>query len=222
MASSKPASEFSSSEALALHLLKIGAVTLSPEKPYKWASGLFAPIYCDNRLTLSFPPLRSRIADGMVRIVRSLGFEADAVVGVATAGIPHATLVADRLGLPLAYVRSSPKKHGRGNQIEGQVKKGSRIALIEDLVSTGGSSLKAAVALREAGLEVREIIAVFSYGLDTASNRFTEAGIALHTLTNLEELLHVAHDEKLLSSDQLRSLVAWQRDPLEWSGRFSA
>ena len=206
-------------ESLARHLLDIGAVMLSPKQPFTWASGLQAPIYCDNRLTLSYPELRTRIAEGLSAIVGDMLPAPDAVVGVATAGIPHATLVADRMGLPLAYVRGSAKKHGRGNQIEGGVSEGDRVAVIEDLISTGGSSLAAAKALSDAGIEVLGVVAVFSYQLDVANDRFLKAGIPLQTLTNLADLLDAAEADNLLPEDELRSLRAWRNDPMEWSSR---
>lgn len=204
-------------EDLARDLLEIGAVVLRPEQPFTWASGLRAPVYCDNRLTLAHPALRTRIADALAARI-----EADAVaavVGVATAGIPQAALVAERLGLPMAYVRAQPKGHGRENRIEGRLAPGQRVAVIEDLISTGGSSLAAVEALREAGAVPVRVVAAFSYGLAAAAQRFAEAGVMHDTLTDFETLLAVAHADGALAEADLETLRAWRRDPHAWSER---
>lgn len=210
------------SGSIARRLLQIGAVTLSPSQPFTWASGLLAPIYCDNRLTLGYPDIRDQIAAGLMeRIDRLPGAPPDAVVGVATAGIPHATLVADRLRLPLAYVRSQAKTHGKGKQIEGQLRAGQRVVVIEDLISTGGSSLAAVDVLLEQELEVLLVASVFSYGLRVAVERFASAGIPWTSLSTLHELLAVARREDLLSVADLASLESWRDDPIAWSGRWA-
>ncbi|EPE62354.1 orotate phosphoribosyltransferase [Exiguobacterium sp. S17] len=196
-------------------LLSIEAVTLSPNEPYTWSSGLRSPIYCDNRLTLSYPEVRSQIVDALVDAVRPL--DADVIAGTATAGIPHATLLADRLGLPLIYVRSGAKKHGKGNQIEGRFNKGARVIVIEDLLSTGKSSIEAAQAIRAAGGEVVLIQAVFSYGLDSLSVNLTESNLIASSLTTFAELIEVARKQAVISENEAISLTAWQESPTVWS-----
>ncbi|TCI55886.1 orotate phosphoribosyltransferase [Exiguobacterium sp. SH1S21] len=196
-------------------LLSIEAVTLSPNEPYTWSSGLRSPIYCDNRLTLSYPEVRSQIIDALVDAVRPL--DADVIAGTATAGIPHATLLADRLGLPLVYVRSSAKGHGKGNQIEGRFDKGARVVVIEDLLSTGKSSIEAAEAIRAAGGEVILIQAVFSYGLDSLSVNLTDANLTASSLTTFAELIEVARNQAVISENEASSLTAWQESPTVWS-----
>ncbi|MEM1055912.1 MAG: orotate phosphoribosyltransferase [Bacteroidota bacterium] len=201
---------------VARDLLRIGAVTLRPDEPFTWASGRLAPIYTDNRLTLSHPEVRDRLVEGFVTLARRAG-GADGVSGTATAGIPHATLLADRLGLPLSYVRSSAKGHGKGNQIEGRVTEGERVLVVEDLVSTGGSVIAAVNALRDAGALVQTVLAVFTYGLDAAADAISDAGFTLRTLTDFPALLEVAREDGLLDDDALRALADWRRDPEAWS-----
>lgn len=202
--------------AVARDLLRIGAVSLSPDDPYTWASGRLAPIYTDNRLTLSHPDVRDRLAQGFVSLARRAG-GADAVSGTATAGIPHATLLADRLGLPLTYVRASAKGHGKGNLIEGAVRRGERVLVVEDLVSTGGSVISAVEALREAGAVVQTVLAVFTYGLDSAADAVSDAGFTLRTLTDFPALLQVAREDGRIHEEALATLEAWRRDPVAWS-----
>ncbi len=202
-------------EVVARDLLRIGAVALRPDAPFTWASGRLAPVYTDNRLALSYADVRSRIADGLADLARPLA--PDAVAGVATAGIPHAALVAERLGLPLCYVRASAKGHGRQNRIEGRVTPGARVVLVEDLVSTGGSVLTAAEALREAAAEPVAALAVFSYGFAEADAAFAAAGLPLHTLTTFEALARVAREDGSLSDADLDALAAWRADPAAWS-----
>ncbi len=206
-------------EQIAADLLEIGAVTLRPEDPFTWASGLRAPIYCDNRLTLSHPSIRSRITSGYEELIGRGGYAPDLVAGVATAGIPQAALVADRLRLPLAYVRSSAKGHGKGNRIEGRVQTGQRVVIVEDLISTGGSAVAAATALREARAEPVAVLAIFSYSFDETAERFEAAGLAFASLTDFETLLRVAERVGALADDVLDSLRAWQRDPEVWYGK---
>ena len=201
---------------LARDLLRIGAVTLRPADPFTWASGRLAPIYTDNRLTLSHPDVRGRLAEGFVGLARRAG-GADAVSGTATAGIPHATLLADRLGLPLTYVRSGAKGHGKGNRIEGRVEEGQRVLVVEDLVSTGGSVIAAVEALREAGATVQTVLAVFTYGLDAAAEAVSDAGFTLRTLTDFPSLVDAAEVSGELSADDLAALDEWRRDPAAWS-----
>lgn len=194
---------------LARELLRIEAVRLRPDAPFTWASGIESPIYTDNRVALAFPPVRALIAEGLTALARESG-EFDAVAGVATAGIPHATLVADRLGLPMAYVRSSAKAHGRQNRIEGRLTPKQRVVVVEDLISTGGSSLAAVEALRDAGVVVVATIAIFSYGFDAAGTRFAEAGCPLHVLTDYPTLIAAAEAEGYVNADHLAALTEWR------------
>ena len=201
--------------AIARDLLRIGAVSLRPDAPFTWASGRLSPVYTDNRLALSVPDVRSRVAAGLTDLARPLA--PDAVAGTATAGIPPATLVADRLALPLCYVRSAPKGHGRQNRIEGRVEAGQRVVVVEDLVSTGGSVLSAAEALREAGAVPVAALAVFSYGFAEADRAFADAGLPLFTLTTFEALVRVAGEDGSLGAGALEALRAWRSDAAGWS-----
>ena len=204
-------------EQIAADLLEMGAVTLRPDDPFTWASGLRSPVYCDNRLTLTHPATRARITAGYQELIGRGGYRPGLVAGVATAGIPQAALVADRLGLPLAYVRSSAKGHGKENRIEGRVETGQRVVVIEDLFSTGGSSVEAALALRDAGAEPVAVLAIFSYGFQSARERFAEAGLESATLTDFATLLQVAERVGALEPSAIDSLRDWQRDPTAWS-----
>ncbi|WP_214762065.1 orotate phosphoribosyltransferase [Exiguobacterium sp. s146] len=198
-------------------LLQIEAITLSPDNPYTWSSGLKSPIYCDNRLTLSYPDVRNLIVDALVEVIRPL--DADVIAGTATAGIPHATLVADRLGLPLVYVRSSAKGHGKGNQIEGRFEPGARVVVIEDLLSTGSSSIAAAKAIQKAGGEVIKIQAIFSYGLDRFLINLLDSEFTAHALITLLDVLDVAVKKRIISKEEVASLREWRNDPTGWSER---
>lgn len=205
---------------VARDLLALRAVVLRPNDPFRWASGRLSPVYTDNRLTLGDPAVRGRIVDGFRQLAGDLtadGRGATMVAGTATAGIPHATLLADRLGLPLVYIRSSPKGHGRENLIEGAAVAGHRVLVVEDLVSTGGSVLAAAEALSENGAAPVAALAVFSYGMEAATEAFRSAELPLRTLTTLAALLAVARDDGSLAPDELAQLDAWQRDPAAWS-----
>lgn len=204
-----------SAAVLARDLLRIGAVAIRPDDPFTWASGRRSPIYTDNRLTLSHPDVRERIADAFVDLARP--FAPDAVSATATAGIPHGALLADRLGLPFSYVRSAPKGHGKGNRIEGAVADGARVVLVEDLISTGGSALSAADALRERGVDVVAVVAVFSYGFPEADRAFAEAGLPLATLTGLGALAEAARETGALAEADRTVLDDWRRDPVAWS-----
>lgn len=201
-------------------LLTIEAVTLSPENPYTWSSGLKSPIYCDNRLTLSYPEVRNLIVDALVEAIRPL--DVDVIAGTATAGIPHATLVADRLGLPLVYVRSSAKGHGKGNLIEGRFERGARVVVIEDLLSTGESSIKAAQAVEKAGGKVVNIQAIFSYSLNRLTTNLLDSGLTAYALTTLSDLLDVAVDQQFIREDEAASLHDWRTDPTSWSERVTS
>lgn len=208
--------------ALAGALLEIGAVHLSPEEPFTWASGLRAPIYCDNRLTLGYPEVRARLAAGFVALLRRHGLQPEGVVGTATAGIPHAAWLADRLALPLAYARSKPKEHGRGNLIEGVLPEGARVVVVEDLISTGGSSVAVVEAVRAAGASVVGVLAIFSYGLPAARERFAAAGVPVYALTDFAALVEVAAAAGRLSPASRALLEGWQRDPAGWSAAHAA
>jgi len=199
-------------------LLKIKAVSLSPKSPFKWASGWLSPIYCDNRLTLGDPHARSFIADALAEHIKLNIPEGGAIAGVATAGIPQAALVADRLRLPMLYVRPEPKQHGRGQQIEGQIFPGVGVVLIEDLISTGGSSLKAARAVQEAGMRILSIVSVFSYGFEQAHRLFADAGIPVFSLCDYPTLLFTARELGELSAEEESLLSQWRDNPAAWSG----
>ncbi len=202
-------------DTLAHDLLGIGAVTLRPDAPFTWASGRLAPVYTDNRLTLSHPEIRGRIADGFAEVVRDRFPRADAVSATATAGIAPGALLADRLGLPFSYVRSKPKGHGRENRVEGAVAQGQRVVIVEDLVSTGGSVLSAAEALRERGAVVVAALAVFTYGFPDADQAFEAADLPLVTLTDFAALARAAHAD--LGQGAAQALDDWRRDPAGWS-----
>lgn len=202
---------------IAQELLRIGAVTLSPGNPYTWVSGRKAPVYCDNRLTLGYPDVRSLIAKSFESAIKAAGIKCDVIVGTATAGIPHAASLADLMGLPLAYVRNSPKQYGRANQIEGLAPRGSRAVVIEDLVSTGRSSTAVLAPLKEAGVDVQAIFAIFTYGLNAADSAFREANIRLYTLSSFPVLVKEASRMESLSQDDLNSLELWYKDPSGWS-----
>ncbi|MDT0003358.1 orotate phosphoribosyltransferase [Listeria cossartiae subsp. cayugensis] len=201
---------------VAEQLLAIKAVFLKPNEPFTWASGIKSPIYCDNRLTLGFPKVRQFIAQSLAEKIKQTFGEVDVVAGTATAGIPHAAWVSDLLDLPMVYVRSKAKEHGKGNQIEGPIAKGQKVVVIEDLISTGGSSLKAVEALEEAGAEVVGIAAIFTYGLDKGKKLLEEADTKLVTLTNYDELIEVALKEKYVTSEDMATLKEWKKNPEIW------
>jgi orotate phosphoribosyltransferase len=201
---------------VAAMLLQIEAIKISPTKPFTWSSGWKSPIYCDNRLSLSFPEIRTTIRDGLVDAIRENFFTAELIAGVATAGIPQGVLVAEALDLPFAYVRPKPKEHGMENLIEGKVRARQKVVLVEDLVSTGGSSLKAAQALRDAGLEVLGMVSIFNYGFDIATRNFYEANISLISLSDYNSLLRHALELKYIDAEQVASLKAWRVDPSNW------
>lgn len=197
-------------------LLKIGAIKLQPNQPFKWASGWNSPIYCDNRLSLSFPEIRTFIKNELTDCVRKYFPEAEAIAGVATAGIPQGVLVAEELGLPFLYVRPKPKGHGLENLIEGKVVPGQKIVIIEDLISTGGSSLKAVDELIKAGLAPLGMAAIFTYGFDISFQAFKSAGITLHTLSNYDSLVETAVTKGIIDPKDLDSLKIWRENPDKW------
>ncbi|MBQ7686895.1 MAG: orotate phosphoribosyltransferase [Bacteroidaceae bacterium] len=200
----------------AAKLLDVKAIKLQPDAPFTWASGWKSPFYCDNRKTLSFPTLRSFVKIELARLVMEQFPEANAVAGVATGAIAQGALVADELGLPFAYVRSKPKDHGLANLIEGELPVGAKVVVVEDLISTGGSSLKAVEALRNAGFEVVGMVASYTYGFDVAKQAFEEAKVQLLTLTNYEAVLEAALQTGYISKDQIPTLNEWRSNPSEW------
>lgn len=193
-------------EQVAAKLLEIGAVFLRPDDLFTWASGIKSPIYCDNRVSLSFPEVRNLIKESFVDLIRENYSNLDAVAGVATAGIPHASLIADVMNLPMVYVRSSSKDHGRTNQIEGKLEPGSKVVVVEDLISTGGSSLKAVEALREAGVEVLGLVAIFTYNLSKAQEAFKQANVDYKTLSNYDVLVDYALQSGQIKQADLKIL----------------
>lgn len=201
---------------LAKHLLEIKAIKLQPNNPFTWASGLKSPIYCDNRMSLSHAEIRKFIKKELASLALSVG-DFDGVAGVATAGIAHGALVADELGLPFIYVRSKPKGHGRQNLIEGDISQAKSYIVVEDLISTGGSSLQAVDALKENGATVAGVIALFSYGFDKAKNAFREADCPFATLSHYETLLTEAVDLGFINSSEKELLENWNQSPEEWS-----
>ena len=205
-------------QSLANALLDIDAVSLRPHDPFTWSSGLRAPLYCDNRRTLAHPSIRRSIADGFAAVVRRHEWMPLTVAGTATAGIPHAAWLAERLDAPMAYVRSEAKEHGQGRRIEGaRLESGDDVVVVEDLISTGGSALDAVSALRDAGATVRAVLALFSYGLDAADAAFRDAEVACYVLTTFPVLLGVAHRQHGLSDEARDLLEEWRADPEAWS-----
>ena len=197
-------------------LLAVKAIKLQPNDPFTWASGWKSPFYCDNRKTLSYPDLRSFVKLELCHIIQEQFPEAEAVAGVATGAIAQGALVADQLGLPFCYVRSKAKDHGMQNLIEGQVAEGAKVVVVEDLISTGGSSLKAVEALRQAGVEVIGMVASYTYGFPVAEEAFREAGVRLVTLTDYEAVVEEALRTGYISQDDVPLLVEWRKNPSEW------
>ena len=205
---------------IAEKLLTINAVALKPNEPFTWTSGLRSPIYCDNRLTLSYPEVRKEIAHGLQLIILEKYPAAEVIAGTATAGIPHAAWVSDLLNLPMCYVRSKAKGHGKGNQIEGKVEKGQKVVVVEDLISTGGSVITAVQALREAGCEVLGVVSIFTYGLEKGREAFQQEEIQSESLTDFANLVEVAIEKGYISKNDQESLLSWSDAPAEWSKRF--
>ncbi len=205
---------------LAIMLLSIKAIKLSPLNPFTWASGLKSPIYCDNRVSLAFPEVRNEIIKGFTQLIKDKSIQCDSVVGVATAGIPHGAILANHLELPFAYVRSKAKAHGRQNQIEGLLKDGDKVVVIEDLISTGGSSLQAVKVLEDNGIEVLDVFSIFSYNLAKADQNFKEANSSYSSLTNYPSLLQVAKQDGYISDSEYSTLEQWYLDPKMWSDQF--
>lgn len=197
-------------------LLHINAIKLQPSNPFTWASGWKSPFYCDNRKTLSYPALRSFVKIELTRVIQESFQDVDAIAGVATGAIPQGALVADLLNLPFVYVRSTPKDHGLENMIEGELRPGMKVVVVEDLVSTGKSSLKAVDAIRREGCEVIGMVASFTYGFDVAEQAFSNAKVKLLTLTNYEAVVEVALETGYIGKNELPLLEEWRKDPANW------
>lgn len=197
-------------------LLQINAIKLQPQKPFTWASGWKSPIYCDNRVTLSYPAVRNYIRENLAKQIEELYGKPEMIAGVATGAIGIGVLVAEYLNVPFCYVRPEPKSHGRQNQIEGHWEKGSSVVVIEDLISTGKSSLQAVEALKQAGARVKGMLAIFSYGFETAEKNFKDAKVDLHTLSNYDALLEEAERSKYINIKEMELLSTWRKNPSTW------
>ncbi len=203
-------------ETIAHQLLQIKAIKLQPANPFTWASGWLSPIYCDNRKTLSYPEVRTYIRDRFADEIRAYFADVEVIAGVATGAIAQGALVADVLGKPFIYVRSSPKGHGLENLVEGKLLPGQKVVVIEDLISTGGSSLKAVDAIRNSGAEVLGMVAIFSYGFQLANQQFEEKKVKLKTLSNYKTLIKVAVDTGYVTSEEVETLEQWRQNPSQW------
>ncbi len=201
---------------IAESLLEIKAVSLKPNEPFTWTSGIISPIYCDNRLTLSYPEVRRKIAAGLAEIITEKFPGTELVAGTATAGIPHAAWVSEVLNLPMCYVRSKAKEHGKGNQIEGKADKGQKVVVVEDLISTGGSVITAVEALRQAGCQVLGVVSIFTYELAKGSQRMQEADITAYSLTNYSTLAEVASEKGYIEASDMDKLMEWRKSPEDW------
>ena len=198
-------------------LLSIGAVFLSPDKPFTWASGIKSPIYCDNRLTLTAPDVRNNIENSLAEIIRTDYPEAEVLMGTSTAGIAHAAITGHILGLPMGYVRSSAKDHGGGNQIEGKLEAGQKVVVVEDLISTGGSVIDVVEALREAGAEVLGIVSIFTYGMQKSIDRLADAKVKNISLTDFDTVVHVAAEKNIIKPGDIARLIAFRNNPSDIS-----
>ncbi len=207
-------------EKIAKHLLKIGAVFLRPEQPFIWASGIKSPVYCDNRLTLTAPEARIDIENAIAETVKEKYPEAEVLMGTSTAGIAHAAIAAHILDMPMGYVRSGAKDHGRGNQIEGKLEKGQKVVIIEDLISTGGSVIEVADVLREAGAEVLGIVSIFTYGMQKGLDRLKASNLQNYSLTNFDTICTVAAKEGYIPEEAISKLIAFRNNPQDesWIG----
>lgn len=205
-------------KAVAEKLLQVEAVKLSPSNPFTWASGWKSPIYCDNRKVLSFPYVRDFIKSELCNVIFEQFPQAEALAGVATAGIPWSAMAADQLKLPLMYVRPKPKEHGLGNQIEGSFTKGQRVLVVEDLISTGKSSLQVVDVLKAAGVEIVGMVSIFNYGFDQAVKAFEAAGVVTKSLTNYPTMIELAVEKGLVSASEKALLMEWSKDPAAWTG----
>ncbi|MBR5323352.1 MAG: orotate phosphoribosyltransferase [Muribaculaceae bacterium] len=201
---------------LAKKLLGVSAVKLQPKNPFTWASGWKSPIYTDNRKTLSFPEVRSFVKVELTKLIKEKFAEFDVIAGVATGAIAQGALIADELDMPYVYIRSAAKDHGMGNLIEGEIKPGQKVVVVEDLISTGGSSLKAVEAVRQAGCEVVGMVAIFTYGFPLAEEKFKEAGVTLYTLSNYNAVLEAAAETGYINSEDIETLKVWRENPSQW------
>ncbi len=206
-----------SAQQIAKDLLSIGAVFLRPDQPFTWASGIRSPIYCDNRLTLTAPEVRTHVEEGLAEVIRTYYPEAEVLEGTSTAGIAHAAITAHLMGLPMGYVRSGHKDHGRGNQIEGKLEPGTKVVVVEDLISTGGSVLEVVDVLREAGAEVLGIASIFTYGMQKGKDRLAAAGVENHSLSDFDTLCEVAASEGYIRQEDVSRLLAFRANPSDES-----
>ena len=197
-------------------LLQINAIKLNPENPFSWASGWKSPIYCDNRIILSYPPIRNFVREEIAKQVEKLYGKPDVIAGVATGAIGIGMLVADYLGLPFIYVRPEAKSHGRQNQIEGALEANKTVVVIEDLISTGKSSLNAVNALQDAGAKIKGMVAIFTYGFDVANENFKQHNLELHTLSDYEHLIEQASETNYIKEEQFKTLLEWKKNPSKW------
>ena len=204
-------------ERIAKDLLSIGSVFLRPEEPFTWASGIRSPVYCDNRLTLTAPAVRNDVEEGLARLVKEYYPQAEVLMGTSTAGIAHAAIVGHMLGLPMGYVRSGNKDHGRQNRIEGKLEPGQKVVVVEDLISTGGSVIEVVEALREAGAQVLGVVSIFTYGMAKGLRRLAEAQVENHSLTNFDVITQVAAREGYIRQEDVERLIAFRNDPSDES-----
>ena len=202
---------------IAAGLLSIGAVFLRPNEPFTWASGIKSPIYCDNRLVLTAPEVRDRVEAGLADMVKEYYPECEVLMGTSTAGIAHAAIVAERMGLPMGYVRGGNKDHGRGNRIEGRLEKGQKVVVVEDLISTGGSCIEVVEALREAGAEVMGVVSIFTYGMAKGLKRLEEASVENHSLSNFDALVEVAAEKGYIAHEDIARLIQFRNNPSDES-----
>ena len=202
---------------IAKDLLSIGAVFLRPEQPFTWASGIKSPIYCDNRLTLTAPEVRNHVEEGLAELIRQHYPEVEVLMGTSTAGIAHAAITATILNLPMGYVRSGSKDHGRGNQIEGKLEKGQKVVVVEDLISTGGSCIEVVEALRNAGADVLGIVSIFTYGMQKGLDRLAAAEAKNYSLSNLDALVEVAAEEGYIAPEWKERILAFRNNPSDES-----
>ena len=206
---------------IAKDLLSIQAVFFRPNEPFTWASGIKSPVYCDNRLTLSAPAVRLDVENGLAELIRAHYPQAEALMGTSTAGIAHAAITAHLMGLPMGYVRSGAKDHGRQNQIEGRLEPGQRVVVVEDLISTGGSVIEVVNVLREAGAQVLGIASIFTYGMEKGLRRLAEAGVENHSLTNFDVIAQIAAEESYIRPQDVARLIAFRDNPSDesWIGK---
>ncbi len=209
---------------IAKDLLKIGAVFFRPDEPFTWASGIKSPVYCDNRLTLTAPEVRNDVENGLAALIKEYYPEAEVLMGTSTAGIAHAAITAHLMGLPMGYVRSGAKDHGRQNQIEGRLEKGQKVVVVEDLISTGGSVLEVVNVLREAGAEVLGVVSIFTYGMKKGLERLAAANVINHSLTDFDTIADVAAEEGYIRPEDVARLIKFRNNPADesWIGEAKA